>query len=42
MSLLRVSVFDHHQEACTEPGETYIKTLGKIRRYVVVWQHVWE
>jgi len=32
MSLLLVSVFDHHQGACTEPGESYIyaKTFGEI------------
>jgi len=32
MSLLHVSVFDHHQEACTEPSYSYIyvKTFGEI------------
>ena len=32
LSLLRVSVYDHPQGACTEPGESYtsVKTFSKI------------
>ena len=38
MSLLHVSVFDHHQGSCTEPGSSYIfvKTFGEITSLFIV------
>jgi hypothetical protein len=39
ISLVHVSVYDQHQGACTEPGWSYIyvKTLGKISSFYVIW-----